>query len=1105
MVAAQKLESNLIYNLQRDGHIRNVGVSEFMEQMKEFVLENANVAGTFIRCILLSLISCVTTKSYRDAIIVGRYLLENFNADTIESFNRIIAQYLNRRDRTEESDIIDVQHMGILARIMRDVSGVVDSKLSVEQENLLRFCYAMRATLSQNLKIDSNLCYLRLLYESSEIINSTENVISIDVDPLSDKFFETVNQLYRQESDSNKESKDKLIHVLRVISITPSPKYEYICDELRGVIESSQETSELRSWQCIAYSSMNDDLSKHMQDGLTLLITSITESEFKQDHLIGLFGYLYSLSKSKQLYANIFSLLESTWIHRFCSAMNVEVGTYCLSSVLNIVDNMILHHSQSVTSEQKIKLPSVLLEVMSKSTHTAHHAIALKIMNNIPLDDNSVKQACEMAMSIGPDAQLATRVLDTVMNVSAHYQVIREFAQPLASACLNAVLSDRSPEALSLLIKLIQQSNQHDNNNLDCSHDNLIVQFYNVIVAEERARDEGLPSLPVEQLISIWKHRDAVHKSLNSLRIGSDLFLRIFIILNEKNWYDHELSEKVIDAVNQVTTQDSYLVRPKRVRRKSKMTSSSTSFGQMEMDNQQKRESEMIHQQESKSNDLMDYWITRGFYIARSDSSPVDFVQEALNKSRGMEYSDHSNAIKSQFKLDASDHVEQSKDEDDLVLSSMDSQEDFMDDDQIGDGMDDEEFDSATISTPAPTIAPPSNKNTKKTPESAENIYRLVMDDSMGETDVYAKLTGEKIHSDDSIYCNEWFANGPQNEYIGARKVLACLIGMVALENNHDFDSNISNDKLLTAIYHTCAAFQFASFRVNLLCLSLMVAMPIEIEHLQIMSQILLQMNTVIRQRFTIGSNLYLSTLEITFLNFYTHQWLKLLNQIRMVPIVDDDEKTIKNARIYMLRRVLPVPDFDVMIRAVVHLSLIEREDAGRDVESTIMFGSDSRQVRSILSDERLKSIAHSKPSDLEQIIQNYILIVSECAAMEQSRLYLAVDFINRLACDFENVDDVMFKKILDAHAMLCERNDLEKLLNKSIVFYARGVGVDDKGGPQVMCVDGEGEVTVCDVSEEDLFLLSNQRSVPRKSRVVDQHVVVGDCIKIDNVHFCIE
>jgi hypothetical protein len=72
MVAAQKLEQTLNAYALKGGEIRSNGLAQYLDLLKEYVTKNANVAGTFIRCILLSAFFVNSTASYSEVVRIGR-------------------------------------------------------------------------------------------------------------------------------------------------------------------------------------------------------------------------------------------------------------------------------------------------------------------------------------------------------------------------------------------------------------------------------------------------------------------------------------------------------------------------------------------------------------------------------------------------------------------------------------------------------------------------------------------------------------------------------------------------------------------------------------------------------------------------------------------------------------------------------------------------------------------------------------------------------------------------------------------------------------------------------------------------------------------------
>jgi hypothetical protein len=1050
MVAAQKLEQTLNTYALKNGAMRSNGLTQYLDLMKDYVIKNANVAGTFIRCILLSAFFVTPAFSNQELIRTGRFLMNEFNSDTIESLNRIIVPYLNSQP-DEEADVHSAQHLSQLLRMVREMRSYSNTEdTAAATENLLRFFSAMLNTLSRNLKPSANLCYLRLLYEAADILN-TENTgeVSVKAEPLPPKFYKTLYDMYEQERNKNVDSQ-RLITLLRIMSVTPNQKaYEEAMEPLWSSIKSSTVLTERRAWECVTYASLGGTVFDFMHEGINTIMSKV--DSLGDSVNIGLFGYLKAIAVSKNTTEDVIQFLSENWIGRFCK--KDEYGMLCLQAVLAIIEQM------TKNGYKNDKLPLLLLDIILHP-HTNHKTTALRIMSTQDFNDTLVKRVIEyISKNNSEEMVLVMKVLEMVIKRGSN-KTVEEGANSLFTHLFTILLEPRSPlaqQALVLIELLIKLKNIKY---LSDMGEEIVDIFCKAMCAEEVVREKQISGHPLllENLTVLANDSKTLLSCLQSLTVGSTTFLKLFIRLSgcTDDYGGMSLIENVIFAINKKRDAVNPLTRKLTQQRLSLMRrsvgASTTSFGanfgnQIEETDKQapritinRRNSTISHTDNSIFNSEYSnyFWSERGFLnterrLFRDVASYIESLFKSEKEAIFKFYEKPTNA----FLITGSENLD-----DEFVLSSDE-------DDELSDITDDEhKLSQKYVSDMEGTLF------------SCDDFYRLVFNDDIETDDAYLKITGEA--SSKSSSSNGWFLAGPQVDYSRTRHILSAIIAARILLQKQK-SNTIAPVVLLESLYRICAMFQFLSLRVNFLCILIMQEIELTSDSvLDVATQILQQMNSAMRKRFQFRANEPLKPLTIperTFLYHYTSLWYSIITHLRFINFFpkriencDDDAMASLNqiCRVKLLGVLLPLPDLAILIR-ILHYNSLQKES--NSLEYTL-FGRERQQIYGVFSNEALEQMVQktSSMATTHEINSNLVSIISEYIVLDHYNLYNILDFIVRLEVNSSPLRASLFQGILDLQSHLKERNDLEQLLKQNI--YVFEYGEDSHGVVLVILTD---------------------------------------------------
>jgi hypothetical protein len=1068
MVAAQKLEQTLNSYALKGGEMRANGLSQYLDLMKDYVTQNANVAGTFIRCILLSAFF-INASNGNDLIKIGRWLIHEFNADTIESLNRIIVPYLNRQ-ANEEQDALSNHHLTQLMHAIKDMYYYITiDEVSPNQENILRFFSAMLNTLAKNLRLGAGLSYLRLLYEAADFILTNDD-LPFDPQPLPKGFHSAILEMYNIEcTKCEDKTSPKLELLLRIMSVTPDPTYNQIEFKLQGSIKDDPKlVHEKEAWESVTFAALGGDASEKMEKGLANVVSTVQSDGYKDTILIALFGYLEPLSVLGKSSDQVLQFLSSEWVTRYHESP--VYGTLCLRAALDIVEHM------TISGYQNEKLPQLLFDIIVHP-NANHKSTALRVICGQTIADDLVQKVCDyIAKHDSEEVILVMKVLESIIQKGAN-KVVQDSAVVLLSH-LFAIMSDTRSMLAHSALNLIEQLVKYNNiQNISDLGDDMMEIFGKALLTEEGLREKQAPTkpLPLENLSVLTNDSKTLLSCLQELTIGSDTFLKLFtkLAVSTTKYEGIPLVENVFTSITkkrQVTPLQKKLTQQRLSTIRKSMTST-TSFGVSNLpeDTEKQAPRITINRRNSKidtENSIFNseysnyFWSERGFFnsgrkLYQEVAQLMEMRYKLERESLFQFYDSPVNAFLQ------SDQIENNDDE--FVLSSDD-------DDDLSELTDD--------STSKPTQKLVSDM--EGTLFSCHDFYRLVFNDELETHDAYGEVTGEI--NQNKLPTNLWFLAGPPADYVPTRHILSALVAARILLAKKQAKT-LAAVPLLEVLYKICAMFQFLSLRVNLLVILIMNDLEMEGETvIDITCQILQQMNTALRSRFQFKEgekNVPLTQPERTFLYHYTQMWLTVITKLRFATFFkarlencDENAMILINqiCRTKLLSVLLPLPDLAILIR-VLHYSSSVQEKETNSTEYTL-FGRERHQVYTVFPNDAFESVIkeNSKEATYHQINSNLISIIAEYIVLDHFNLYNILDFIVRMEVNTTPLRASLFQGILDLQSHLKERNDLEQIVRDTIVVFENGVG--PKGRALVLLT--ETGVTIYDTDQTNKFVLKD-------------------------------
>jgi hypothetical protein len=585
------------------------------------------------------------------------------------------------------------------------------------------------------------------------------------------------------------------------------------------------------------------------------------------------------------------------------------------------------------------------------------------------------------------------------------------------------------------------------------------VYFYNILKILYRVLSKPLQ---LENLSILNNDSKTLLLCLQSLTVGSDMFLKLFtkLALCTTPYEGMNLIESVIVSINRKKDhQESRKLTQQRLSsiRKSAMTTSTTSFGAANLieDTDKQTPRITINRRNSKidgsaSDSIFTaeysnyFWAERGFLnmdrkLFRDVASFIEMKFKTEREAMFQFYESPVNA----FVVPGS----QLCDEDEFVLSSDE-------DDELSDRTEDDHTETQKLVS-----------DMEGTLFSCNDFYRLVFNDELETQDIYSIITHE---SDVKNYnTNGWFLAGPAHDYCPTRHMLSALVAARILLSKRKAN-NIAPMLLLESLYKICAMFQFMSLRVNLLCVLLMNEIEIASEVvMDLTTQILQQMNTALRKRFQFTDhNQPLTLPERTFLYHYTNLWYKVITKLRFstffqngIENCDQNSMLLMNqiCRIKLLSVLLPLPDLAVLIR-VLHYNATVQQKETFSMEYQL-FGREKQQVFSVFPNESFESIVkeNCKEATYHQINSHLVSIIGEYIVLDHFNLYNILDFVARLEVNTVPLRSSLFQGILDLQSHLKERNDLEQIMNETIIVFETATTAN---GPAIVMLTDTGVIT---------------------------------------------